>query len=93
MIHFKQVIDCDDHQLVREFFKSIDFNGDGVVDMDELKVAEQERATMHKLFLSLMEAAEKNHPDGLKLDEFCELAGKKLTDKMVMERQKKNKFL
>jgi len=91
--HFKAVVDADNNKLVRELFKSIDFNGDGVVDLGEMKVAEEERSTQHKLFLSLMQEAEKNHPDGLTLDQFCELAGKKLTDRLVMERQRKNKSL
>ena len=70
-----------------------DTNNDGAVDLEEFRVAEEAREYKHGLFLELMSEAEKAHPEGLTEAQFCDLAGKKLTDKLVMEVQKKNKNL
>jgi len=86
-------VTADNHRWISDLFKLADTNNDGAVDLEEFRVAEEAREYKHKLFLELMGEAEKAHPEGLTEGQFCDLAGKKLTDKLVMEVQKKNKSL
>ena len=91
--HFKQTAQSSNNLMVKDLFKTMDTNGDGFIDLEEVKIAEEARENKHRIFLKLMQEVEKEFPEGLTEDKFCELAGKRLTDEMVRERQMKNKNL
>merc|ERR1719420_2587980 len=69
--HFRSVTLANNNQMIKDLFKSIDTNGDGIIDLDEIKAAESARAIQHKAFISIMEEAQKGHPEGLTEDVFC----------------------
>ena len=78
--HFRAVVTADNNKLIHDLFKSIDTNGDGVIDMDEMKEAEADRKIKHEKFLSLMEEAQSRGitmANGLTMAQFCELATSK----------------
>merc|ERR1712110_250668 len=87
--HFKNVVTSNNNEMISSLFKSIDTNGDGVIDLDEMKVFEDERKVKHDVFLVLMEETQKDYPKGLTEDVFTDLAYTKLTEQMMVSRNSK----
>lgn len=88
--HFKSVVTADENKMIKSLFKSIDTNDDGVIDLDEMKVFEDERKIKHDVFIALMEDTQKAYPEGLTEEVFTELAYTKLTEQMMISRNSKS---
>lgn len=88
--HFKTQATNNNNQMILSLFKSIDTNDDGVIDLDEMKVFEDERKVKHDVFLALMEETQKDHPNGLTEEIFVDLAYTKLTEQMMISRNSKS---